>query len=1173
MKFKPTKEQRDAIFASSGTLVSAAAGSGKTAVLVERVIQKICAENPIPADRLLVVTFTNAAANEMRMRIEKRLNEECLNNPDNPLLIRQKALIRSAQICTIDSFCISIIRENFDRLGISPDFNIGDESTIVALSEAALNEVLNEAFEQNTSEFSELLEAATSDYDESALKDIIKDIYDFSQNMPFPEEWINNILMQQQNDEFLSLITDKCFEYAESVIQKSVNRLVSCVKQLNVHYDDSQKYTDNLSSVIAYLKGILEKCALRDWDGVYNLLNLSGFERWPTVKALSREPVVVSAKAIREEVKDEVKNLAKIFYADYGTSLSDIEYSRRTNVKLLELVLRFSEIYRKNRMDKNLLTFSDTEHLALSLLCHTENGEIVINDFATDIIERYDEVLVDEFQDVNNMQDILFSVLSNKEKKLFVVGDLKQSIYGFRGANPENFIKKKNSYIPYDEADDTQLKKIILGNNFRSRKGVCDYINFVFTVLMNQGLSDLRYNDEEKLYPKAEFPDSDVPAVDLHFVEVDSKNERKVNEAKAIAAYIKYYMENGTLTDKESGKLRRPRYSDFTVLFRSISKNGPLYCAELEKYGIPVDYTADEFMKKAEIQIVLSLLSVIENPTRDIELISVLMSPVFGFSADELAEIRVICRESNLISAVVAASETGNKKCGEFLKKLNTFTNLAVANNLSDLISSLYELTGLLNIVAVLKNGETRRQNLLLLQSMAADYDSNGFGKNISSFIRYLKKLDEADSLKSSAAATYEDSVKLMTVHKSKGLQFPVCILADTSSNFSTADTKNKILINEQLGISFKFNDEDGQSTTSTILRELISINAEQKRLDEELRLLYVALTRAEEKLVIFNTDKDISVKTANYAVILNDCDNTDSYRNLLPRQKSFADLIFSSSVIHGNFSQIRAKNNVNGYFLESDSQINIEFYSADSVDIECVSDKVTDNEVILNQEIIQQIRKNIEYEYPYNEIKNIESKASVAEIAHKAEIRDFSFTALPSFMSKKGLTPAQRGTATHRFMQFADFSLAKSDLAAEIDRLYEWEFITLKEKEAIDTVSVKHFFESDVFRRIEASSRVEREMRFLTEIPASEIKTDISEHLKDEKIVVQGAVDCVFVEDGEIVVIDFKTDRIKQPSDLTAAYSEQLDIYAKACSKIFEMPVKEKIIYSFALSAEVKLQ
>lgn len=1172
MKFKPTKEQENAIFAPSGTLVSAAAGSGKTAVLVERVIQKLCGENPVPADKLLVVTFTNAAAEEMRMRIEKRLNEECLKNPDNPILIKQKMLVRSAQICTIDSFCIAVIRENFDRLGIAPDFNIGDESTMVALSESALNEVLNNAFEENSPEFSELLEAATSDYDESVLKDIIKDIYDFSQNMPFPEEWIKEVLLTQQNDQFVHQITDRCFEHACDVVNKCILQLSACIKQLSNFEGNCEKYTDNLSESVEYLNSLLEKCTAKDWDGCFKILSSPVFERWPSVKGLSGEPVVIGAKALRESVKEETQNLAKIFYADFASINADISFSQRANIKLLELVLEFSAIYKKLRTDKNLLTFSDTEHLALSLLCRFENGNLVLNESGADIIDRYDEVLVDEFQDVNNMQDILFSVLSGNEKKLFVVGDLKQSIYGFRGANPDNFIKKKNSYVPFEISDSEQLKKIILGNNFRSRKGVCDYINFVFTALMNKGLSDLQYNEEEQLYPKAQYPDAGFPSVDLHFVDTDSKINRKSDEAKAIAAFIKDFMENGYIMDKQNGELRRPRYSDFTVLFRSISSNGPYYLSELTKYGIPVDYTSDEFMNMAEIQMVLSLLSVIENPTRDIELISVLMSPIFCFSADDLANIRLVKRGTNLISAVVSAAEAGNKKCADFLKKLNSFTNLAVANDLGDLISALYESTGILNIVAVLKNGETRRQNLLMLQGMAAEYDNNGFSKNISAFIRYLQKLDAAGSLKSSASAEHEDSVKLMTVHKSKGLQFPICILADTSSNFSSADTKNNVLINEQLGISFKFNDEEGQSTTSTVLRELITVKAEQKRLDEELRLLYVALTRAEEKLVVFDTDKDIASNIANYAVLLNQCDDLDKYRELLPRQKSFADLIFSATVIHPAFMDLRVKNGVSGFFIETNGLLNINLYSADSLQIESVDIEKSDTETLQNEEVVQQIRNNIKFVYPYQQIKNIESKAAVADIAHKAEMRDFSFTAKPSFMSKKGMTPAQRGTATHRFMQFADFGLAKSDLSAEIERLYEWQFITLKEKEAIDIPSVERFFESDIFRRIERADRLEREMRFLTEIPAGNLYQDIPEQLSDEKIVVQGAVDCVFAENGEIVVIDFKTDRVSESNQLIEAYAEQLNIYAKACSKIFGMPVKEKIIYSFALSKEIKL-
>ncbi len=1172
MAFKPTDSQRLAINVPSGALVAAAAGSGKTAVLVERVIRQLCGENPINAARLLVVTFTNAAAEEMYTRIEKRLNEECLKNPQNYFLVKQKMQLRNAKICTIDSFCIELVRENFDKLGINPDFTIADESYLFLLSENSLSEVLDNNFNRKDPCFQELLGAVSNDFDEGNLRSYIKDIYKESQRMPFPREWINECIEKCTDAEFQKRLIDEAFCFAEEVLTKGIENFKSAIDSLITYTEIYEKYAPNYTLGISDMSILLEYCKQRNWDKVHTLASTFKFPALPGVKGAKDIAVVTGVQAVKSETKAAIDKIAQLFYADFGTVLKDIVTGERFTKHLLELTAEYMEIYDAKRRENNVMTFDDTEHLALSLLCEYKDGEIVKKDCADDIIGRFDEVLVDEFQDTNNMQDILFSALSGDESKLFVVGDLKQSIYRFRGANPKNFLEKKDRYAPAGTVPDSDLKKVILGNNFRSRAGICEFVNFFFSIMMNGKKSSLRYDEEDTLIASAKYEERDENDVEISLVSVPTGGDVDASDAKNIAAFIHRYMENGMITDKATRKTRKPQFSDFTILFRNLASKGTKYAQYLEEYGIPVSYNLDGYLKTAEVQMMLSLLKVIENPTRDIELVAVLMSPIFMFTAEELANIKLMRVRGSLISSVIAKANTGDVKCADFIKKLNRFSNMAATCSVSDLISFLYDETGILNIVSVLENGEGRRNNLIMLSSLAAAYDTNNSSNNLTQFTDYIIKLADKN-IKAAGSAAGEDSVKLMTIHKSKGLQFPVCIIADASGGFSSSDTSSAILIDHEYGVSVKYYDTVNDTKKSPLKREIMSLAAAKEQIAEELRLLYVAMTRAEEKLFISVTAKDMDSRIKRYALELGAAETPDDYTELISYGNSYAGLLYPVLLLHQSFNKLRVSYGISGIVKPTELGIDVSLISPDSITLPDIKQKIANETVECDNELADKISAAITYKYPYESLKNIESKASVTEVAHKAEKGEYSFSSLPAFLSKKGMTPAQIGTATHRFMQFADLSLAEADLSAEIDRLYEWEFITLKEKEAIDTQSVRKFFQSDVYRRMKASSRVEREMRFLTEISAGSINPELDSAVRDEKIVVQGSVDCVFVEDDGIVVVDFKTDRISNENDLSVAYGEQLDIYAKACEKIFELPVKQKLIYSFALSSEVEMK
>lgn len=1171
MAFNPTTEQKNAIFASSGTLVSAAAGSGKTAVLVERVIEKLCGCNPIPANRLLVVTFTNAAAEEMYSRIEKRLNEEYLRNPENRTLLMQRYKLREANICTIDSFCINLVRENFEKVGVSPDFTIADKSLLDVFSSRALNTVLNNAFNDKRDDFFLLLNGLSNDFDESNLKTAIIKVSEFAKNMPFPLEWIKSSVQQINNDEFENKVFDDLLLMVADKIKYNIinlNNALTAIKPLeNVYlkcYDSFIQTIEDLGSALSYAeKG--------DWDGLFTALNHISFLTYKTPSGFKDSASVYNVSNIRQSTKTDVANLLKIIYAPIKTVKEHYKTARKITIELLNLVKEYYEEFSRLRFENSTLSFDDTEHLALSLLCKTnENGEVLLNASADEIINRFDEVLVDEFQDTNNMQNLLFDILSDNQKKLFVVGDVKQSIYRFRGANPENFLYKKNTYLQYDGNEEKTGKKIILGKNFRSRNGICDFVNFTFSLLMNRNESHIKYGTEEELINGAEYPDKTSNDVSIIFTDIDNDASEVEADAKSIAQFILNSIKNDYVTDKITKLLRRPKFSDFTLLFRELSSNSTKYAKEFIKYGIPVSYRINGFLEFYEIQMILSLLSIIENPTRDIELASVLMSPLFRFTADEMAEIRIKNRQGNLISAVTQFAVT-NKKCNAFLDKLRNYRALSNTRKISDLIHEIFVDTDMLNIVSVLDGGKNRRKNLEFFFALAVDYDNNGFSKNISSFIKYVERL-AAGEIKAAGHNAGDDSITLMTVHSSKGLQFPICILADTVSKFNTRDYSDSILLNSDYGIGFSFLNENGTEKIDSVIKTLISQYEKQNQFEEEMRLLYVAFTRAEEKLAIFITDKNVLNYIKGNAVNCVTSESIDAYLGSPKAFNSYAELITYALMVHPSMNSIRQKEDIYGFAVDSSQKVDVILKNLSEINIDIVGDDADKKEININTELIPLLEENINYKYPFDDLREIESKAAAAIVAHKAETKDYSFTSLPSFMNQRGISPTTKGTAIHRFMQFCDFDKAKTDLLSEIDRLYDWEYITLTEKEAIDYQPINAFFESELFLRITKAKWVEREMRFLTELPASLIKENLSGNAAQQNVVIQGSVDCIFEEEDGIVVVDFKTDRTKNPEELVESYSAQLEIYSKACEKIFKKPVKQRVIYSFSQNREIYL-
>ncbi len=1167
MAFKPTPNQSLAIERQGNILVSAAAGSGKTAVLVERVIKLLTDDSRnINADELLIVTFTNAAAAEMRSRIEKRIDEECRANPNSSALLRQKHLLNSAKICTIDSFCIDLVRENFDKLGIAPDFKIGENAVLNQINEAVVYKILNRYIEDNNIIFSNLVDLVGGEYDEKKLAELLLSVYEYSRQLPNPEKWYDSIVLEYNNGVFSdkNIWYSYAFTKAEALVYEMRDITVNIIDNITNVKSLADHYLPSLYQLCDNIDALLSAVKTNQWNEFYNAVTYFELPKLPTAKKGMGE--YRECKALKEAFKlfkeKTLPTLSKLFYNDFDFINDQFE-------KLYPCIELFVDILKEldaaifNEYNlQNTFTFHNIEHLALKLLCNEEDGKIVVSKDGQDLLDQYKEVMVDEYQDTNDLQDRLFLVLSNFERKLFVVGDVKQSIYAFRGANPINFLNKKDRYILAENADETMAQKIILANNFRTKAEVCDFINYFFEMFMTEKTGRIKYDGEERLIPTATYPQTATPAVNYSIIDVgDSEESTWVLEARQIANYIREVMSQGEVIRKDDKTLRNANYGDFTILLRALT-NAPIIINELKKQGIPVDINLDAFNQNREILTILSLLRVIDNPNSDIELLTLLFSPIFAFSTDDLAVIRADKKDGSLYSAILNAANKGNLKAKTFIERLADYRLYAVTLKLPDLITKLLIDTEFLNIISAFPDGARRKNNLLLLVEIAKQYTKNG-RVGLTKFIEFVNS--SSDAAKSTTSSS--NAVKIMTIHGSKGLQFPVCILVGTDSRFNDDDSKHSACYSVNYGLGLKYFDEQLKTPLSTISREVIIDATKSVSLHDELRLLYVALTRTQDKLLIVSSFKNFENTLEKYKnrLFMNNSEITSAFFN---KTSSFADWLIPSLLLHPDGDKLRTSGDLLN-ICDNTSRVKIDVINGENLLGNEIS-KIAQPQAA-NIELVDQIIERNSFEYPFKDILNIRSKTSVSLLANKAESDKFAFSQRPSFMSSGDMSATDRGTAMHRVMQYFDFS-KYDDIDAEIERLYEWQYISENEYNSLNKDALNKFFESEIFSRIKNSNLVKREMQFLTEVSATVIDPTLDDKFKDENIIIQGAVDLCFVEDDGLVILDFKTDRTDDHNALANAYGKQLEIYALAAEKIFKMPVKEKVIYSFGLGKTVNI-
>ena len=1165
--FNPTDEQRPAIYEKGSIIVSASAGSGKTAVLVERVIKMLSdIENPIMADKLLVVTFTNAAAAELRFRIEKRLNEELENSPNNVFLQRQRILINNAKICTIDSFCIDFLKENFEKSGLLPTFKIADNPTLRHLERTALSEVFNECFDCGDSDFLKLHSFIGEDFDDSKLQKCVYQIFEFSRHMPYPTLWLDSISEQYKNhaEQKSDLWFDAALESVEDIATDATIESSQALKFLELSPEAYEKYAANYSYFYNISNSICELCRDKRWDDIYGIISVISPPKCKSLSSDEKTEYVLKSIKLRDNAKKTLDKIKKIVYGTRQQIADEAKYLLPYVSKIISLVKEFENKLYKLLEKEGLITFYIAEQTVLNMISSVENGEIVPSVDSKEYCKEYQAILVDEYQDTNTLQDTLFTILSDDGRKLFCVGDMKQCIYKFRGSNPLNFLEKKELAVPLKDRLPDQTLRVDLGCNFRSRPEVCSFINSVFEKILYKKNSNFDYDNNEKLVPMAEFPVSDVVKVENHFIDYNSISENtnvlfdsKIEAEAHVAANIILNTVNNDAFLKDGNGLRKAGFGDITILVRSMRDKGDVFIRVLKERGIPVTMSTSDVLDSDEVNTLISMLKVINNPSDDIALATIMTSPAFAFSIGEIANMRASHKFGNLISAVTTAAKQGNLKAEKFLTTIGKLRRKNTVLSTELLIEEIFDETNLLNIMSSLSNGDIKRLNLLSLQNLASSFDSEG-KRDLRYFLNYLSELENRDF---ALAGDASDSVTVMSIHKSKGLQFPICILANTANQFNQQDIRESVMVSEKFGFSAVYYDDSGTKKDNTLLLTVMKHEEKKNLLAEELRIFYVALTRAEEKLITLSTYNNVvdEIAKKREQLEMTASDKKVEY-TLFRKNNSYSDWILESLLIDGKSDLLLGK------IQDENIIVHNTLYCEETVCSVEKSDSASESNV-------EDLTKLYSYKYPYAELLGLQAKSSVTELVHKADDKNYRFTRRPAFMQEKSLSSAEKGTATHKVMQYADFIKCRTALGEELDRLYEYMYLTENEYNAIDSDALKAFFESSLCDRIINSNWSKREMRFLTEFPAYELADNLSSVCKDEMIVVQGAVDLVFEENGRLTIVDFKTDRNKCEDELLSAYGQQLKIYAKACEKLLKKPVEELIIYSLSIGKPIKVK
>lgn len=1264
-----TTEQQQVIdLRNRNILVSAAAGSGKTAVLVERIVKIITDKNhPVDIDHLLIVTFTNAAAAEMRERIGNAIEKALDEQPGNEHLLRQLTLIHNAQITTIDSFCLYVVRNHFHEIDLEPNFRIGDEGELKLLREDVLGRVLEQNYEEPSEAFSDFVEGYASGRTDVALNEMILQLYEFSRSYPWPEKWLDSFVgiyrienrEELDRAEWLAPLTENiCF------VLKDCEQLLKQALAITQQDDGPDMYEKAVQSDLEKYESLSK---LTSFCELYGALSDIKYDRLASSRGFEGDPDKLElVKSLREQAKDVVKKICKqYFFCSPEMMIEQLERTEPMLEEVVRLTKQFADEFAAAKRRKNLVDFHDVEHFALQILVdeETEKAKKTAEEFR----DTFEEIMIDEYQDSNEVQETLLRSISREERgenNIFMVGDVKQSIYRFRLARPELFMKKYDSY----SLEESTTQRIDLHKNFRSREEVLTCTNDIFYKIMVRSLGNVEYDAEAALYPGASYPVSAdfTPEILLadsndELLEDTELTDKKTLEAKIVAEEIKHLMKTQPVTDKAAGTLRAARYSDIVILLRSLSGWADSLVEVLNENGIPAHTVSSTgYFSTVEVQTVLSMLRLLDNPRQDIPMAAVLRSPMAGLTDEELAVLRLEDGSVPFHEAVLELAEglyeedgqkeisdseadseadqkqgrnadektenhieiTAHRKLLKFYKKYKQLRQLVPDTPIHELIEIILRETGYGHYVAAMPAGNRRTANLNMLLEKAAAYEKTSY-KGLFHFVRYIDELQkyDVDFGEADMVGENEDVVRIMSIHKSKGLEFPIVIVSGMGKNFNKQDTRSKMVLHPELGIGLDYMDGKKRIKSPTIAKKAIAKQIDLENLGEELRVLYVALTRAKEKLILTGTLKDAPEKLEFFRQQANLSKAADRPLSYLTREgaSGYLDWILPAVLSYGDKYPVRIVEAAELVLDEVENQLEQN---------EDLTERIEEIEAADTQ-LVGQLKQRFSQRYPYQTDILRKNKYSVSELKHRAMREKFEAEqeeTIPAFLEEP-VTPtiplfiqreesveqetanrgALRGTAVHRVMECYDFTSEKS-VQEQMDAMEKEEKITADMRTLVKERIVADFVSSETGKRMALAQRMGalyREKPFVmgfteeelenygfgagaqmieneaqTENAQQEIMSEnVSQenHMHEEDLtLIQGIIDVFWIEDDGITVLDYKTDRVDTAQELIDRYATQLKLYADALERVFatrKLKVKEILIYSFRLEKLISIE
>ena len=1214
MGVKWTKEQQRVIdVRNKDVLVSAAAGSGKTAVLVERILSLVLGEGegdtPIDVDRLLVVTFTNAAAAEMRERVGLALADRLEAEPENVHLEKQQTLIHNAQITTIHSFCQYVIRNYFHQLDLDPSFRIGDEGELKLLKKEVLEELLEARYGDNSPKFRSFVETYAVGKSDAVIEDLILKLYEYSISYPYPGEWLEKCMDTYQAGEpedlnrsrWMAFLLDFTGRLLKGLQEELKGGLALCREA-----DGPYMYQEALLRDLKQVESLL---SCQSYEEYQRALESLGFARLSAKRdAQVDEGKKARIKELRERMKKSLKDLKETYFAcPLETVLELIQRAASPTEILLSLVKEFADRYEEKKRSKNLADFSDLEHLALKILVKDvkEEGErfaATVTEAARELSERYEQIMIDEYQDSNLIQEIILSSVSRRDAgspNVFMVGDVKQSIYRFRLARPELFMEK---YHTYPQTEEGEAVRIDLHKNFRSRREVLTGVNEIFSRLMTPGVGGIRYDEAAALYLGSSMPEPPevLNGPELLLLEGDAlelSDDEKDLTARELEAYeaakrIQRLLAHQQVWDKKLERFRPAVYGDIVILLRSLTGWGDVYARVLTEAGIPAHTESRTgYFTTIEIETVLNLLRVVDNPRQDIPLGAVLKSMIGGFTDAELAMVKSRYPDRPFYEACMSFGQEewgweeslGGEEAGRalkeklqaFYKKLHCYRSRAEYLPIHEFLWFVLEDTGYGDYLAAQPGGEQRKANVRMLMERALSFEKTSY-RGLFHFVRYIEQLQsyQEDFGEAGITGENEDAVRIMTIHKSKGLEFPIVLVGGLGKSFNRQDTRSRVVIHPELGLGVDFVDPEKRVKIPLLSKRVLQKALDLEMLGEELRVLYVAFTRAKEKLILLGTAKKLGERLESLGGVREEGPLPFSR---LSSAATYLDWILPAA--EGS-SFILSVAEPQGIVKETlGQQLSLEELKYRLYHPEELPGK--------DEAFAEELKRRFEEVYPYEEETSLRVKVSVSELKRVGQAEEEDADTLlypqeeivpyiPKFMQgQEPVSGAARGTAYHRVLECLNLTgMYHSDKVREaIAALVEEGRLTREQAEVVRPYDIYAFGRTELSRRMAAARRrgeLHTEQPFVIQLPACELGLSYTSR---EPVLVQGIIDAYFCEEDGIVVVDYKTDYVKEGKELLEKYGRQLDYYEIALEKLTGKRVKEKVIYSFCLREAVTVE